>query len=593
MAIIKIDKEELNKFIKKAKDKTADLIGEDNLKKINDLKSKIDTSDDSANIQDSTNEETETSDINNDFEINNSSKDNLEQENNAVDNSNEFKLSDLNKNNKRKSNFKLTKTLKLVILIPISIILVICVVFTLASIIPTNTDITLNHNVDYYTGKNLSSVKSELSNLGFKNIEVIELNDNSHLSNVNENTVETLYINGSTLYKENDVLPGNSEAIIIVHVTHEINPPYSSEDLKNIDIDQIANDFSKSGFINISKSEVYDLDPDDVSDDFISTVDIGYSSIFSKSDTFTYDNDVSIVKHYPYKKYTVNLNVNFLSNLLFSKYGIKLYLDDSLEKELEHAEDYNAALRLKEGKHVLKFVSKNSSSDFKEVELDVIDDMDIIVDVHTSEMFGLSADLNEIKYKTYLRDNEVRMTKPMSSYIGMNYDDAYQDLSSIGLNDISYDVEYDLSGADNPDRYIVTNITIGDYDSLATGDVIDRNTSVKLIYHLAEEDKPQWLIELEETQAEQKRIQEIKDSLPDYVAKRAFQNYGDYSYPYGFKCHWILENYEMTQYDDGSWFLKVGVTITNAFGAKVDAIAEAYIDNTNQRVSNFKVYDIH
>ena len=89
------------------------------------------------------------------------------------------------------------------------------------------------------------------------------------------------------------------------------------------------------------------------------------------------------------------------------------------------------------------------------------------------------------------------------------------------------------------------------------------------------------------------RIQEAKDSLPLYIAQRAFQNMGDYTYPYGFKCHWILKNYEEEQYDDGSWFLKVGVTITNAFGAKVEATAEAYIDNTNSMVRDFTVYDVH
>ena len=39
----------------------------------------------------------------------------------------------------------------------------------------------------------------------------------------------------------------------------------------------------------------------------------------------------------------------------------------------------------------------------------------------------------------------------------------------------------------------------------------------------------------------------------------------------------------------GSWFLKVNVTITNQYGATREAIAEAYINNTTQRVEDFMV----
>ena len=45
------------------------------------------------------------------------------------------------------------------------------------------------------------------------------------------------------------------------------------------------------------------------------------------------------------------------------------------------------------------------------------------------------------------------------------------------------------------------------------------------------------------------------------------------------------------QYSDGSWFLKVGVTIENAYGNEVEAVAEGLVSGTdkNPTVKQFNV----
>ena len=57
-------------------------------------------------------------------------------------------------------------------------------------------------------------------------------------------------------------------------------------------------------------------------------------------------------------------------------------------------------------------------------------------------------------------------------------------------------------------------------------------------------------------------------------------NDGEALYPYGFACHWFKALEEHTQHEDGSWSFKVGVTITNQYGASREAVASAYINNT-------------
>ncbi len=89
---------------------------------------------------------------------------------------------------------------------------------------------------------------------------------------------------------------------------------------------------------------------------------------------------------------------------------------------------------------------------------------------------------------------------------------------------------------------------------------------------------------------ENKKSEEKKDELREHEAKRAFEYYGEYMYPYGFECHWFTKLHEHTQLDDGSWKFKVGVTITNQYGASREAVAEALINNTTKSVENFDVY---
>lgn len=69
--------------------------------------------------------------------------------------------------------------------------------------------------------------------------------------------------------------------------------------------------------------------------------------------------------------------------------------------------------------------------------------------------------------------------------------------------------------------------------------------------------------------------------LTKFYAQKAFEDYGAALYPYGFECHWIVNCINAEQYDDGSWFFKVGVTVENQYGNKVEGIAEGIVSGTD------------
>jgi len=74
------------------------------------------------------------------------------------------------------------------------------------------------------------------------------------------------------------------------------------------------------------------------------------------------------------------------------------------------------------------------------------------------------------------------------------------------------------------------------------------------------------------------------------VAERAFMDVGNALYPYGFRAHWILGLEERTQAHDGSWYIRVEVTVTNAFGTSRRMTGEAVVNFTTNMVEDFRVF---
>ena len=153
----------------------------------------------------------------------------------------------------------------------------------------------------------------------------------------------------------------------------------------------------------------------------------------------------------------------------------------------------------------------------------------------------------------------------------------------------SLDVNFDGT------NYVLSNIT-GTYgrlgasaeNSMTVSDVSEiesgRNASIYLKV-------PAELIKNDRSQTEVNALDHSGD-LDKYVARTAFENHGKSEYPYGFKCHWLLDLRGEQQSIDGSWFFKVGVEITNQYGASREAIAEGTISGTTDKpiIKQFLVY---
>lgn len=150
----------------------------------------------------------------------------------------------------------------------------------------------------------------------------------------------------------------------------------------------------------------------------------------------------------------------------------------------------------------------------------------------------------------------------------------------------SLDVNFDGN------NYVVSNITgtFGKPGALAgfSSDLSDIETGGNANTYLTVSAE---LIKDDRNQAEVDALDHSKD-LDKYVARNAFEKYGKSQYPYGFKCHWILDLRNEEQTSEGSWIFKVGVTITNQYGTDKDTVVEGTISGStaNAIVEDFYVY---
>lgn len=145
--------------------------------------------------------------------------------------------------------------------------------------------------------------------------------------------------------------------------------------------------------------------------------------------------------------------------------------------------------------------------------------------------------------------------------------------------DVSLDVKYDGN------KYIVSNVK----GTFGSGDLseIEKEKAASLFLTV-----PAKLIKNDRNQKEVNAL-DHSDDLDKYVARTAFENYGKSQYPYGFKCHWILDlRSEEQSTVNGSWFFKVGVKITNQYGASRETIAEGVITGTTDKpiIKQFRVH---
>lgn len=264
--------------------------------------------------------------------------------------------------------------------------------------------------------------------------------------------------------------------------------PYGAAECLEQDYTTIQAAFYAAGFTNIEAEKVEDLQATDV--DKVNTIDaisVGGKTDFTKEQEFQSDDEV-LIRYHGYAKCNVKIHVDFVPNLIFSKYDVNLLLNGIEEGTLTHGEDQDFEFSIDPGEYTLTFESDESSSVKGEVTLTVDCDIEASYKIACSSD-KVSVETLYVDRLTELADGEVKLDVAASEYKHKNYEDVAAALKTLGFTNIKYEVLYDivLGWMDDGE---VESVSIADKTDFNRGDVFPADAEIVITYHMPEDDDP-------------------------------------------------------------------------------------------------------
>lgn len=264
--------------------------------------------------------------------------------------------------------------------------------------------------------------------------------------------------------------------------------PYGAAECLEQDYTTIQAAFYAAGFTNIEAEKVDDLQATDV--DKVNTIDaisVGGKTDFTKEQEFQSDDEV-LIRYHGYAKCNVKIHVDFVPNLIFSKYDVNLLLNGIEEGTLTHGEDQDFEFSIDPGEYTLTFESAESSSVKGEVTLTVDCDIEASYKIACSSD-KVSVETLYVDRLTELADGEVKLDVAASEYKHKNYEDVAAALKMLGFTNIKYEVLYDIVLGWTDDGE-VESVSIADKTDFNRGDVFPADAEIVITYHMPEDDDP-------------------------------------------------------------------------------------------------------
>ena len=267
-----------------------------------------------------------------------------------------------------------------------------------------------------------------------------------------------------------------------------VSPPYNAADCLGQNYDTVKNDFISAGFIEIYTDAVEDLSYSESERiDTIEAISIGGNDSFADGEQFSKSDKVEISYH-AYKKVTVSIDVDFLSNIFFDKYGVVVYLNEEKVGELAHGEDKSFSLQVSPGTYTLTFQKKDDTSCVGSIELDVKGDVNASVQI-SCQSDNICVTPLYIEKIGEVREGEIMMPQALSSFKYKNYLDVQNTLENLGFTNISTEILYDIHWGWTAEGEVESVSIDGNADSVR-GDIFSADSPIIITYHMKEEDDP-------------------------------------------------------------------------------------------------------
>lgn len=282
-------------------------------------------------------------------------------------------------------------------------------------------------------------------------------------------------------------------------------------------------------------------------------------------------------------EYKVDLEIECSENLMLSKYDVKVYVDKySYQGTLKHGTTETYTKFLKKGEHTLNFENVEDSSIKGEIKINVSKAETIKIKINCTSSQIIATD-----------GKEELLT--MIDTKGLDATTAKDKLKNVGFTNITIK-------SDDGNTIIFEDTSKWEVisQSAESGTQISKNTEIVLSCHKKEEDPVPSTentttpttpnVPTAPTQTEPKP-EDYSDEKYQYDAEDVFRMQIEDSCPYGVKIHSVTGYLAKTYEGNGIWFFKVKITVTNAYKAKYDAVAEGRIDVANGNdITYFLIY---
>lgn len=336
-------------------------------------------------------------------------------------------------------------------------------------------------------GKNIKDVANDFRTSGFLYIDE-QISEDLEYSEIDKlNSIESVSVDGITDFDENAKFKFTSKVVLVYHSFKRIPIPFSSDEIANDDADTIVKKLKESGFVNVTKEVINDLDPDKANGKSENRVVIDGGLKFEKNAKYPIDTNIKVEIHKPYEKYKLKVVIEFISNLLFNKYDVVFSVGENKET-IKHGTDAKFEYTLKEGDYTLLFVSEKSE------------------EIKTSKTIQLTGD-TEVKYKItcgtetieveelYLEnkgaigDGEAMVPSSSKECESKNYKDIEKKFKEAGFTNISTKILYDIVYGITEEGE-VEKVSIDGESNFERGDIFKKDAKIVISYHMKQDDDP-------------------------------------------------------------------------------------------------------
>lgn len=336
-------------------------------------------------------------------------------------------------------------------------------------------------------GKKSSIVSSNFRKEGFLNVTERALEDLDITEIDKEGIVEEVSVGNISVFQTSQEFYASDEVVIQYHSVKTIGVPISSKDAVAVDADTLTALFRDAGFNEISTAEVFDLDPDKTENTFESTVSINNTSLFNESDVFPLNAKIEIITHKAYDKYTLKVVVDFIPNLLFNTYDVKLDVAGS-KNELKHGEDGTFEYRLAPGKYTVVFSSAEDSTVKGTADIDFIGDTDAAYKIYCHSD-NINVEETYIESRAAIGEGEAMVPLSASDCKYKNYKEVEKTFSDVGFTNITTEILYDIVYGWTSEGE-VKQVSVDGRTDFIRGNIFVQDAPIIITYHMPEEDDP-------------------------------------------------------------------------------------------------------